>query len=206
MVTNLNALKKLGKLQDEQKHFNQELAKKAFKIFDTMPEVEKIIRDVDNCERGEYFIDEDNMLAYRVEVPKELRDLPFINDYLTKDFGWMTGKDHKDLWFTQCCGDFIAINRSHGAREAFVFESSSGKTIIQNNESWMEDEYIAAVIEKHQQEKGEFGDVIEIHPHYGTYLRHFHTLRHLGQTEQAKEEIQRIIDKYENRLRLVEEA
>ena len=206
MKTKLNALQKLGKLQDEQKLFNQELAKKAFKIFDTMPEVGKIIRDVDNCERGEYFIDEDCMLAYRVEVPEGLRDLPFINDYLTKDFGWVTGKDHKDLWFTQCCGDFIAVNWNHGAGvdQYFVYDGSTGKPIIAEREDWMDETYVSAIIERHQQTAGVFNDVIEVNARYGYYEDHF-SLKGIS-VGIDNQDLDNIISKYENRLRLVEEA
>jgi hypothetical protein len=200
MNKKIKALEKLGKLQDEKKHFDEKLEKKAFKIFETIDDVNKIVSDLEQVKNGEYTIEDDGMLAYRVEVPKELRDLPFINDYLTREYGYLTGKSHSDLWLTQCCGGFIAVNLNPERGCYFVYDSERSKPIIEKREDWMESRYVAAVIELYQESKGEFGDVIVVNSRYGYYEEHFSTFKHLEcETQLSKKELQAIVDSYESK-------
>jgi hypothetical protein len=85
----------------------------AFELYETCPEIQAVERQLENVTGGEYSFNDFGDLCYLVEVPKELRDLPFINDYLTRDFAsiWPTALScGNDLYIYQTCGPCITIN------------------------------------------------------------------------------------------------
>lgn len=184
-------------IDNETRKYSQDACNRAMELFKDIPEINKLISDLENMSNGEYSIDDHGELIYSVEVPKEIADLPFINDYLTHDFGHLTGKRHNDLRLAQTCGLFVSINWNC-SREYFVFDHDCNKEIVKKSDLLEEghptitdDSYVAAKIELYQESKGEFGDVIEIDYH-GGYLKHFDTNRGL-----SKEELKTLINTYE---------
>ena len=101
---------KLEDIQNETKHFSQEAAGRAFELLKDLPEANRPLEDLENFKGGEYSFDDFGELIYSVEVPSDVADLPFINDYLTRDFGFLTGKRHNDLRLAQRCGPCITVS------------------------------------------------------------------------------------------------
>lgn len=194
----------LTSIDTESKLYSKEATGRAIKLFEGITEIDKILSDLENMENGEYSFDALGELVYSIEVPKDIADLPFINDYLTKDYGNLTGFGHNDLRLSQCCGDYISIDNSGDSRSYFVYDSESNKEIVNKSDiredghpTISEDQYIAAKIEMHQLDSGCFNDVIEVDYH-GSYVKHFSTFDALGiKTETTKEFLQNIINEYE---------
>jgi hypothetical protein len=172
-MSNLKNIKKLEKLYNETKNYSEENAKKAFKILEKMPEVLKVLEDLESMQNGKYSFDECGELVYTVEVPNEIADLPFINDFLTRDFGFLTGKKHNDLRLGQFCGPCITIDWNHGRNSYFIYDHETRKPVIEKREEYMTLEYVSAVIELYQNKQGVFNDIVEIDSYYGFYNKHF---------------------------------
>jgi hypothetical protein len=191
----------LEAIDGESKTFSQEASDRACKLFEDIPEINKLLVDLEMMRNGEYSIDESGELIYSIEVPKEIADLPFINDYLTKDYAFLTGKKHNDLRIAQCCGEFISVDWNHERDCYFVFDHESRKAIIEKRLEWMDERYTAAMIELYQHNKGIFGDVIEINSRYGWYEKHFDTFEALGiKSELTKDDLERIIKSYNSEV------
>lgn len=191
----------LIKLDDSTKYFSSSVTLEAFELFKDIPEIDKLTRDLENMRNGEYSINEYGELEYSIEVPSEIADLPFINDYLTRDYGHLTGKKDNDLRLAQSMGGFISVNHEHDKGEYFVYDHDSNKPIIETRKDWMDNRYVAAVIEFYQHETGCFNDVIEICSRYGSYEKHFNTFKELNIdvdhfTEIDSKDLLKIIESY----------
>lgn len=196
----------LENLNNETKHFSKENAKKAFELFDSIPEIASLLTDLENMRNGEYSIEESGLLFYSIEVPKHIADLPFINDYLTQDYFNLTGHRHNGLRLSQCCGEYISVAWNHGRNSYFVYDSELGHGIIDNQEEWMDEKYVAAKIELHQKQRGVYNHSIRTCPRYGSYEEHFDTFKALGtQTELSELELLTIINDYEDKANSEEE-
>ena len=184
------------------KEEHEALSMEAFEVYEKMDEVNKILTDLECCVNGEYSTDRYGELIYSVEVPAHLADLPYINDYLTRDYGFLMD----DLRLAQHCGPFIGINWNSTSREFFVYDSDTHKEIVskadlieEGHPTIKEETYVAAKLEAYQKDKGEFGDIIEV-GYYGDYLRHFDTWEYLKETCDSLEDneaINKIIEEYE---------
>lgn len=174
-----------------------------FPLYDEAPEIQKIRTDAENLEHGEYFFDGLGDLCYRVPIPKEVRTLPFIKEYLTQDFG-VIDDDH----LSQGCGDHISINWYAGDRAYFAYDSSTGHAVPGLEERPKDKEgcpivpkdYVKAKIEMTMRGKGIFGDVVEV-DYYGGYMRHYDlSWPQKGENLDAmtEEELTNIINTYEN--------
>lgn len=176
------------------------LEEKIFPLYDESPEIRKVMRDLEMMENGEYSIDEMGELIYSVEVPSPICDFPLINDYLTKDYLFLTGKKHNDLRLAQSCGGFISVDFGHERGTYFVFDHEERKAVIEKEAEWMDEAYVAAKIELYQHKIGCFGDVIRVNSRYGWYESHFDTFKALGiKTELSKEQLEEIVNDYETR-------
>jgi hypothetical protein len=189
-------------INNESKEFKKDAAERAFELFKGIVEIDEVFNDLENFQNGDYSFDDSGMLVYSVEVPKEIADLPFINDYLTQDYQHLIGYGHNDLRLAQTCGDFISINTSGDSRSYFVYDSESGKELVKSSDikkeghpTISENQYIAAKIELHQLESGCFNDVVLVDYH-GSYVKHFNTHEYL-RGEVTKDMLNDIIDTYE---------
>lgn len=172
-----------------------EMREKVFKLYDQVPDISKVITRLENMEGGQYHINDYGDLIYSVEVPKNIRELPLINDYLTQDFASIYPSARtcgNDLFIYQNCGEFISVNFYAYRNSYFVYDHETRKLIIEKETKGMPLEYIRAKIEKHMRKQGVFGDVIEMGYH-GEYLRHFETK--LGNA--TDEEVNAIVDAWE---------
>ena len=159
----------------------KEARAKIFAYYDQTPEIEKIKKDMDNMENGEYDIDANGDLIYKVEIPKEIGALPFIEEYLTNWHGFIQGGARTpEHYLCQWCGEFISVSWEHDRGSYFVFDHDSLKPIIPKNERITEDgdreglpaEYVALKIELHMQRKGVFCDVVNVREN-GSYSMHW---------------------------------
>ena len=183
------------------KEAHEALMLEAFEVYEKMDEVNKILTDLECCVNGEYSIGDYGYLIYTVEVPAHLANLPYINDYLTRDYGFLMD----DLRIGQTCGPFIGINWS-GIGSYFVYDHDTNKEIVSKSDLIEEGyptislkTYVAAKLEAYQKDKGEFGDVVEV-DYYGGYLKHFDTWEYLKEHCDSLEDIaaiNKIIEEYE---------
>jgi len=148
---------------------------KVFGYYDECKEVQKVLSDLQNFNKGNYSIEDFGDLVYSVKVPDDLADMPLINDYLTQDYGFIlpyTKGMGNDLRLGQFCGEYISVDFEHDRNSFFVYDHGINKPVIEKRLDWMDDNYIKMKIELWQQRKGEFNDVIVI-DRYGAYVRHF---------------------------------
>jgi cyclophilin family peptidyl-prolyl cis-trans isomerase len=113
-------------------------------------------------------MDEYQMLIYCVEIPSHIADLPYINDYLTRDFAFIPKYEGNEsqIFIAQACGQPIIINYYCDKNSYFIYDCEEHKEImrkepsIEGNSDISIDAYISAKIEAYQQKTGCFGDVI----------------------------------------------
>jgi hypothetical protein len=195
-------------LDRQSKSFSESIAKDIFEQYDKVDEIATILRSLENCEKGHYSMDEYQMLIYCVEIPSHIADLPYINDYLTRDFAFIPKYEGNEsqIFIAQACGQPIIINYYCDKNSYFIYDCEEHKEImrkepsIEGNSDISIDAYISAKIEAYQQKTGCFGDVIEV-DYYGGYNRHHK--RHESVTE---ENYQSIIDQFEQSNNNEEEA
>lgn len=191
--------KHLTRIEQASKRYDESLARKAFKLFDANKKVSgivsKLARDLENCEGGEYSFDDDGDFIYSVEVPDEILEYPFINDYILHviEYGHLMGKKHNDLRIAQHLGAPITVNWDHEKGDYFVYDRESRKVIIDKRQEWMSESYVAAKIELYQLQRGCWSDVVEICSRYGSYEKHFNTHKVLN-GKVSKEELEAVID------------
>ena len=164
---------------------------KIFAYYDEVKEIRDLINKLENVQDGFFSIDNFGELIYCLEVPKHIRELPDIGDYLTQGIG-----TYKDGLFCQFMGPHISISYNRDCY--FVFDHDRNVSIITNRpvrhaHLITENQYLRAKIELYQQLKGEFCDVI-VTDYYGGYHEHFNMFDSDNKTiEQLKE----IIEQYE---------
>lgn len=189
----------------------QEIDEELFKLYDEASEIQKVLKDLENCQNGEYDFDSFGELIYLVEVPKGIRDLPSINDYLTQDYANIYPHARScgnDLYIFQTLGDYIGINWNADTRGRQYFVYEGRKEIIAKSDileeghpTISEEDYVRARIELYQREKGEFNDVVEVDRN-GGYSKHFDmklsTTDDINLDAPTDEELKKLINDYEN--------
>ena len=175
------------------RHARMETKSKIFEYYKDVAEINKLISDLENVQNGQYEIDNFGELIYSIDVPKHIKELPEIGDYLNQDFGhYYDGKISIGM------GGFISINYSRDDRSYFVFDHDSRKPIInervkREHPTISEDDYLRAKIELYQRKLGEFKDVVIV-DYYGGYDKHF---EFMSDSELTDKELQEIVDQYE---------
>lgn len=189
----------------KKEHREEEQAAMAslFAQYDQCTEITDVLRRLENCDGGEYTFDDYGDLNCIVEVPKGIRDLPFINDYYSQDFAriFPHAVNHEaDLYIAQSCGQPIAINNHTTGREYYVYDREARKPIIAEPKEWMDSAYVGAVIANYQSKQGVFGDVVFI-DYYGSFVSHFkfHAALEASEAESLDDvkAFQKLIDRYE---------
>lgn len=147
---------------------------KIFAYYDEVEEIKKVMSDFENLSNGEYRFDEHGDFVYSIDLPREIKELPEIGDYLTQDMG-----HYKDGRLTQFLSGPISINR-HDSRCYFIFDHEMREPILKERPKTEHpvislETYIKAKIELYMRSKGECKDVIEV-DYYGGYMGHFSTL------------------------------
>lgn len=201
MTKNIAPLK--AQIESIKRNYDSDLEQvksELFEIYKHDDEVNKPLRDLECMQGGEYDFDDYGELIYSVEVPSEIADLPFINDYLTRDYASISHHyGHNDLRVSQTCGGYIAVNWNHERDCYFVYDQETSKPIIEKHEEWMDERYVAAVIELYQHGTGCFGDVVKVCSRYGSYEGHFDTWEYLKEHEDHQydeKSLKAIIDSY----------
>jgi hypothetical protein len=161
----------LGKSLDEAK---ASLSMELFTLYDSSEDIQKLAKNVENMEGGDYSIDDMGILIYSVAITKDILSLPEIKDYLTQDYAYIAGH-RNDYRLAQTCGEFISVSNYHDRNSYFVYDHETREAIIENRKDWMSDQYVRAMIEKHQRIAGVFVDVVKTDC-YGGYDSHFETL------------------------------
>lgn len=189
--------RKVERIKIQIKKLKETSMEELFETYDKVDEITKLLTDLESCQNGEYDFDEDdNGLIYAIKIPVDIVDLPFISDYLTKDYAFIPKYKgyHNEIFIAQSCGQCIAVNFNHDSNCVFIFDRNCHEIILSNYLSWHDDIYISAKIEEYQQEKGEFNDVVIINSYYGSYVKHFES-----SVEVTEENYKDIIKKYEDK-------
>jgi len=171
-----------------------------FNEYDLVDDINNLKHQLENCTGGRYDFDESDWLIYGVKIPDHIVDLPFINDYLTQDYAFIskTMGGHKDIYIAQNCGPCICINYSHNRSDYFIYDHKAQEIVLQKNLSWFDDIYISAKLEEYQNSKGCFGDIVVIDSYYGSYAKHFKRSEEVTE-DNFKEIIKRYEAKYLNK-------
>jgi len=177
--------------------------KTLYELYEGVPEIIQVTKDLDNASNGEYLFDESGDFIYQVRIPDHVADLPYINDFYTDfiDSGYFISKfhrGHKDIYLAQMIGQPITICFQHDRSQWAIYDHDSQKGILDHyNPARMSFEYVAACIEAYQQRNDQFHDVVEVDC-YGSYLRHFKS------PEGIQENYESIIKEFNDKNREVE--
>lgn len=195
-VEHLETMDRHARMETEKKYKG-----KIFKLYEDVPEINKLTEDLENMKGGYYEIDQWGDLIYSIDVPKHIKSLPEIGSYLTREY--FTYKDGKLSHFA---GEFITVNWSGDSRSYFVFDHDTQKPIIADKPKTsgpVLENYVRAKIELYMRQRGVFNDVVET-DYYGGYVKHFEMKFPEKQTENLEvttdEELQEIIEKFEEDL------
>jgi hypothetical protein len=186
----------INKENDQSVNFNM---KRIFDEYDRVEEITVIKSNLENFKEGKYEFGDDGELNYGVKIPETIVDLPFINDYLTQDYGFIskTMGSHKEIYVAQYAGACISINFSHDSKSWFIYDQETRKPVIEKKLPWHDNTYIGALLEEYQTDKGVFNDIVIIDSYCGSYCKHFQRPEEVT-LENYKEIIKQYEDKHLN--------
>jgi hypothetical protein len=179
-------------IEKEISDFSESRKAEIFKTYDKVHSIYKHLHDLENLEKGHYDFDSCGDLIYNVQISNEIIDLPYIKEYLTQENTYINKEisTKKEIYLKTYCGPYIVVIENPVKLQAFVYENGKNDCIIFNKASWMDDTYVSAVIEKYQQERGEFYDIVIVSSYGGEYLSHFEISKNVMDNYQS------IVDSY----------
>lgn len=184
-------MKTVSDIMEQAEHLHLKQKKKLFALYENIKEIQELLAKRENFEDVEYEFDECGSLVSYLEIPKEVLQLPEVEEFLSQEYGYVKG----DRLY-QFQGDPITVNWNHKRDQYFVYDAGTSKPIIKKREEWMDDLYVEAVIAQYQTKRGIFEDVVMID---GCYLKHvnFTTLLQRVSSLDDEKEIQEVIETYE---------
>jgi hypothetical protein len=135
MKITVNDIKgKVEALDKQCKNHNEAIQADIFEQYGEVEEITNILKDLENCEKGHYSFDEHQSLIYCIKVPNHIADLPYINDYLIQDYGFIPQHEggHNELFIAQSCGQPITIDYSASRMTGsyFIYDHEEGKPVM----------------------------------------------------------------------------